>query len=437
MDWPEVHKQLKRKGVTLQLLWNEHRRDHPNGYGYSRCCELYAAWVSTAEPRMTLEHKAGDTLFVDYAGLTMPITNPKTGEVTHAQVFVASLGASNYTFAEATLTPSLPDWIGSHIRCFKFLGGVPRILVTDNLKSAVRSASRYEPEINPTYYKLANHYDFGVVPARVRKPRDKAKVENSVQQVERRLLAPLRNHTFHTLHELNAALAPLLAEHNALVTKALGCSRKELFESTDKPALRSLPEHSFAEGIWSKARVNLDYHVVVEQHRYSVPYQRIHETVDVHLTGTTVEIFVGVDRVASHRRSDEKLGFTTIPEHMPPNHAKYLQKTDFEAQACEHGPHTKRLISLVLENRRVHEQAYRSCLGILRLATEYGSERMEAAAQRAVLANEPTYQHVKAILKSGLDKAPLPAPEPKDPPIEHENIRGAAYYGDTEEKENV
>lgn len=428
-DWPEVHKQLKCKGVTLQLLAEEYRRNHPTGYAYSQFCRLYREWARTLDPTMIQEHKAGDKLFVDYAGHTMPITDPKTGEVRDAQVFVGVLGASNYTFAEATLTQSLPDWIGSHIRCFAFLGGVPRLVVPDNLRSGVTSPCRYEPDINPTYLKLANHYGVAVVPTRVRKPRDKAKAENAVLQVERRILARLRNHTFHALAELNQAIATLLLLLNEQATKSLGSSRAALFESIDRPALRPLPEHPFVEGEWSKARVNLDYHVVVDTHRYSVPYALIGKMVDIHLTATLVEICIGNSRVASHKRSHDRNGFTTVAEHMPPQHRQAnWQEAQFLSQACKHGPHTERLIATVLASRPVREQAYRSCLGILRLADKYGSERMELAALRAVVTQVATYKSVEAILKSGLDRVPLPAEHKDTPPIVHDNIRGADYY---------
>lgn len=428
-NWPEVHKQLKRKGVTLQLLWEEYRRDHPNGYGYSRCCELYAAWEKTADPIMIQEHKAGDKLFVDYAGHTLPLTDPKTGEVTQAQIFVASLGASNYTYAEATLTQSSPDWIGSQVRCLAFLGGVPRLIVPDNLKSGVKSPCRYEPDINPTYLKFAEHYGVAILPARVRKPRDKAKVENAVLQVERRLLAPLRNHTFHSLAELNQALTPLLKAHNDQETQSLGSSRTTLFETLDRPALRPLPAHPFGEGVWSKARVNLDYHVVVAAHRYSVPSTHLGLQVEVYLTETTVEIFVGRERIAAHKRSSVRNGFTTLPQHLPPphRHAQWREK-QFLAQAKKHGPHTERLLTDILASRTIPEQAYRSCLGVLRLGQKYGSQRLEDAAQRATHSGLSTYKSVAALLKSGLDRADLPVPPSQKPPLVHENIRGADYY---------
>ena len=429
-DWFEVNKQLRRKGVTLQLLVEEYRRIHPTGYAYSQFCRLYREWALIQYPTMIQEHKAGDKLFVDYAGHTMPITAPKTGEVRDAQIFVAVLGASNYTFTEATLTQSLPDWIGSHIRCFAFLGGVPRLVVPDNLRSGVTSPCRYEPDINPTYLKLANHYGVAVVPARVRKPRDKAKAENAVLQVERRILARLRNHTFHSLAELNQAIAELLLLLNDQTTKSLGSSRTALFESIDRPALRPLPDHPFVEGEWSKARVNLDYHVVVDTHRYSVPHTLIGGLVDIHLTATIVEIYMDNARVASHKRSDVRNGFTTVAEHMPPQHRHVnWQEDQFLAQACKHGPHTERLISTVLASRPVREQSYRSCLGILRLADKYGSDRMEDAALRAVVTQVATYKSVETILKSGLDRVPLPTEHKDTPPLIHDNIRGADYYG--------
>jgi transposase len=428
-DWSEVNKQLKRKGVTLQLLWEEHRRDHPNGYGYSHYCQLYANWKKSAEPTMIQPHKAGDKLFVDYAGMTLPLTDPRTGEVRDVQIFVGSLGASNYTFAEATLTQSLPDWIGSHIRCFAFLGGVPRLVVPDNLKSGVTSPCRYEPDLNPTYLRLAAHYGVAVVPARVKKPRDKAKVENAVQQVERRLLAPLRNHTFHTLEEINAALAPLLCALNAQPSKSLGSSRYSLFVSIDQPALCPLPVLPFGEGEWSKARVNLDYHVVVANHRYSVPSRLIGNLVEIHLTEGVVEIFAVNERVASHKRSHLKNGFTTLAEHMPPSHRQsQWQEAQFLVQAKKHGVHTEALVLHILKSRPVPEQSYRSCLGLLRLGDKYGSVRLEAASQRALETEVPTYKSVAAILKNGLDALSLPPLPSASAPLHHDNIRGADYY---------
>lgn len=439
-NWPNIRAELKRKGVTLKLLAQEYRRDNPTGYAYAQFCKLYSRWARKQDPTMLFDHKAGDKLFVDYAGPTLPITDPQTGEVKEAQIFVAVLGASNYTFADATLTQTLPDWIGSHIRCFAFLGGVPRVVVPDNLKSAVTSPCRYEPDINPTYLKLATHYGVAVVPARVRKPRDKAKAENAVLQAERRILALLRNHTFHSLTEINDAIRPLLAALNGEVTKSLGSSRKALFETIDMPALRPLPTHAFVEGEWGKARVNIDYHVVVDNHRYSVPHNLIGSVVESHLTAATVEIYVGNERVASHKRSHVHNGFTTVEDHMPLQHQSMKwQPEKLLSEACKHGPHTEQLVVAILAGRDIQEQTYRSCQGVLRLAQEYGSERMEAAARRAIFTDVATYQSVRAILKNGLDKVPLTVPHTQEPPIAHKNIRGADYFGEqtTEEQDNA
>ena len=432
-DWRAIHTELKKKGVTLQLLWEEYLRQNPEGYRYSHFCRLFARWQKIAEPTMLQRHKAGEKLFVDYAGLTVPYTDPKTGEIREAQVFVATLGASSYIFAEATASQSLPDWIGSHVRCFEFLGGVPRIIVPDNLKSGVSAACRYEPDINPTYLKLAWHYGFAVVPARVKKPRDKAKVENGVQQVERRILARLRAHTFHSLEDINAAIAPLLAELNARESKALGASRRQLFETIDLPALSALPERPLAEGEWGRAKVNVDYHIAVERHRYSVPYTLIGEHVEVRATHTTIEVFHGRSRVACHKRSSVAGGITTVLEHMPDRHRKAIgfQEPRFLAQAKECGQNVEKFIAHLLSTRPVREQAYGACLGILRLGEQYGKQRLDAACERALLVETAGYKSVAAILKKGLDRT---AATPSDAaPILHENLRGAGYFGQKKE----
>ena len=303
-------------------------------------------------------------------------------------------------------------------------------MVPDNLRSAVSSASRYEPDINPTYLKLAVHYGIAVVPARVRKPRDKSKVENAVLQVERNILARLREHTFHSLAEVNAAIAELLTLHNDRYSKSLGSSRTDLFLTIDRPELKPLPEHAFADGEWTKATVNIDYHVVVDRHRYSVPNALIGQEVDIHLTAGVVEICAGNERVASHKRSHVRNAFTTVKEHMPPQHRQAgWQQDDFLAQACKHGPNSERLIVTILASRPVPEQAYRSCLGVLRLADKYGSERMEAAALRAIVLQTASYKGVLAILEKDKDKLPLYVDQPDVPAIVHSNIRGAHYYG--------
>jgi hypothetical protein len=387
---------------------------------------------------MPQQHKAGDKLFVDYCGVTVPIVHPVTGEISQAQIFVAALGASSYIYTDATATQTVPDWIGSHVRCFEFLGGVPRLVVPDNLKSGVTSACRYEPDLNPTYLRLATHYGIAVVPARVRKPRDKAKVENAVQQVERRILACLRNHKFHSVGEINAAILPLLKALNAEKMKAFGASRQQLFEMLDQPALRPLPPQQFGEGIWRKARVNVDYHAVVDGHRYSVPYLYINTCVEVLLTDGAVELFAGNSRIASHKRSSELGGFTTIPAHMPPAHLQtQWQQRDFLAKASRHGAQTVKLINAVIESLPVPEHAFRSCMGILRLADKYGSERIEAAATIALEENLTTYKSIAAILKNSMDNGAVAPATCVSPPIIHENVRGADYYKVIKETHNA
>ena len=429
-DWETVGKELRRKGVTLLLLWYEYHAAHPDGYGYSRFCELYNRWAGAAEPRMRCVHKAGEKLFVDYAGPTVPLIDPKTGEVHQAQVFVATLGASSYTYAEATLTQTLPDWISSHVRAFAFFGGVPEILVPDNLKGGVSEPCYYEPDINTTYAEMARHYGLAVIPTRVRKPRDKGKVEKGVQQVERWVLAPLRNRRFFSLAELNAAIRLLVDAMNARQTPGLPASRRELFETIEKPALKPLPATPYELAIWKKARVHIDYHVQVEQHFYSVPYRLIGQQVQVRLTHQTVEFFHRNARVASHVRSLSKGGFTTLPEHMPSNHREWEEcNPERISQGAEKaGPATAEFCRQVMASRPHPYQGYRSCLGILRLGQEVGAERLEAACARALSARAFTYKSVQSILRYRLDgQAPLQSAEPA-PPIQHPNIRGAGYY---------
>jgi transposase len=326
-DWSWIHTELRKKSVTLRLLWFEYREAHPDGYGYSQFCALYREWSKHLNPSMHLSHKGGEKVFVDYAGQTVPIVDPDSGEVHEAQVFIGVLGASNYTYAEAQESQELVNWIGAHVRMFAFLGGVPEIVVPDNLKAGVKHPSRYEPDLNPTYQDLAEHYGIAVIPARVRKPKDKAKVEVGVQVVERWILARLRNHTFFSLADLNRAIRELLDELNARQMEHLERSRCELFEELDKPALSPLPDQPYEFAEWKKATVNIDYHVEFEKHYYSVPYTLLHKEVWIRATQSTIEIFRNRKRIASHRRAKSPGRHTTVSEHMPPAHQKYLEWT--------------------------------------------------------------------------------------------------------------
>jgi transposase len=422
---------MKKKSVTLQLLWYEYKQENPEGYQYSRFCHLYRQWVNKLDVTLRQQHRAGEKLFLDYAGQTVPIIDPATGQIHEAQIFIAALGASNYTFAEATLGQDLPSWIRSHVHAFEFLGGVPYILVPDNLKAGVTNPCRYEPDINPTYQDLAEHYGTTVIPARPGKPRDKAKVESAVLVAERWILAALRNQTFFSLTELNKAIREKLPELNNRRFQKLNTTRKILYETIDKPALKPLPVHPYEYAEWKKARVNIDYHIEIDHHYYSVPYQLVREQVDVRLTATTVEVLFKNRRVAAHKRSYVPGGFTTIKEHMPKSHQRYLEWTPSRIikWAGKSGPNTQKLVTRILENRPHPEQGFRSALGIVRLGKHYTPARVEKASIRALAIGACSYKSVKSILKNGLDRQPLLLEQPQEAqPPTHHNIRGRLYY---------
>lgn len=426
-----LYQEKKKKSVTLQLLWHEYKEENPEGYQYSQFCELYGKWVKKLDVSLRQHHKAGEKLFIDYAGQTVPIIDSSTGEIKDAQIFIATLGASNYTFAEASTAQDLYSWINSHVHAFKFFGGVPEILVPDNLKSGVTKPSRYEPDINLTYQDLAQHYDTAVIPARSRKPKDKAKVETAVLIVERWILAALRNHTFFSLAELNKTIAQKVPELNNRKFQKIDATRTQLFETIDKPALKPLPKTPYEYAEWKKARVNIDYHIEVLKCYYSVPYQLIKNQVDVRITINTVEVLFKNRRVASHVRSYVLGFYTTLTEHMPTSHQKYLEWTPSRIinWAGKNGPQTKKLITNVLDSRVHPEQAYRSCLGIMRLAKHYSPERLEAACARAILIKAYSYKSIKSILKNGLDQQELLFDQNElTETIDHINIRGEKYY---------
>jgi transposase len=430
-DWGEVHQELKRKGVTLHLLWQEYKEAQPEGYQYSRFCSLYRGWRGTLDVSMRQDHKAGEKLFVDYCGQTAAVTDQLTGAVREAQVFVAVLGASNYTFAVATWTQSLPEWLAAHVQAFAFFGGVPELIVPDNLLSGVSVSDRYEPEINRSYEEMARHYGVAILPARVRKPKDKAKVEKGVQDVEQRILAPLRHRTFFSMSELNDAIFRLLERHNEQPFQKLSGSRRSLFETLDKPALRPLPDHPYEYSQWLKVRVNIDYHVAVDGHYYSVPYQLVKEQLDVRLTATIVECFHRNKRVASHFRSHHKNQHTTATAHMPKGHQHYAQWTPerLVRWAGKTGGETARAVETILGSRSHPQQGFRACMGIMRLGKVYGPERLEAACARALAIKSVSYKSIESILKKELDKQPLSPKPPATDPIDHDNIRGPEYYG--------
>ena len=430
-DMKYLYQELRKKGVTLQLLWYEYKQSNPDGYQYSQFCSHYRTWAKKLDVTLRQEHRAGEKMFVDYAGQTVPVINPCTGEVMKAHVFIAVLGASNYTYAEASLAEELPSWITAHIHAFEFFQGVTEIIVPDNLKAGVTSPCRYEPDINPTYQDLAEHYGTTVIPARAGKPKDKAKVESAVLVAERWILAALRNHTFFSIAELNEAIAHRLPDLNNRRFKKLDTSRKNLFHSLDKPALKGLAPRRYEYAEWKKARVNIDYHIEIDRHYYSVAYQLVREQVDVRITATTVEVLFKNKRVASHKRNFKKGGFTTLREHMPKSHQRYLEWSPSRIinWAGKNGPHTKKLVIRVLESRPHPEQGFRSCLGIMRLGKRYSPERLEAACKRALMIKAFSFKSVESILKRGLDQQPVMFDHAENPdPLIHDNIRGTHYY---------
>lgn len=436
-DWAQLHKEMKGRGVTLFLLWEEYKAAHPDGLQYSRFCDLYRAWKGKLPVWMRQEHKAGEKLFIDYAGMTMPVRDGRSGQAREAQIFVATLGASHYTYAEATWSQTLPDFIASHVRALEFFGGSTELLVPDNLRSAVSHSCRYDPEANPTYARCAAHYGAAVLPARPRKPQDKSRVELGVKGVEQRILAKLRHQTFFGLEALNRAIALLLEAYNDRPFQQLEGTRRSLFEKLDKPALKPLPQRRFEYEEWETVRVNLDYHVRVraDEHNYSVPYRLAGEKIDVRLTAEAIECFHKGERVASHPRSQEKNRHSTQAAHMPEGHREHAKWTPERIihWVGKAGPHAAATAERIIASRPHPEQGFQACRGLIRLGESYGGERLEAACARALAISSPSYKSVNEILKQGLDKLPLPGTAEPKPAIAHENVRGANYYNTSEQ----
>jgi transposase len=430
-DPAHLHLELRRPGVTLRLLHDEYLEQHPDGYGYTQFCLHYKDWLAARRLTMRQVHRAGEKLFVDYSGKKPSFVDARTGERVEVELFVGVMGASNFTYAEVTASQKSPDFIASHIRALSYLGGVPGALVPDQLKSGVTRSCRYEPDIQRTYQEMAKHYGTVVLPARPAHPRDKAKAEVGVQIAQRWILARLRNQTFFSMEELSERVIELREELNDRVMKRYGESRRQLFLRLDRPALHALPRDPFTYGQWKYAKINVDYHIEIEHHYYSVPHGLVHEEVEAWVTATTVEIYHEGQRVASHPRSYQRARHTTTPAHMPKAHQKHLEWTPSRiiSWAGTIGPSTQALAQAILSERPHPEQGYRSCLGILRLAKRYGPERLEAACQRALHIRARSYRSVDSILKAGLDRVPLPEPSAESVSMApHDHIRGRTYY---------
>jgi len=428
-DWAALAREMKRPGVNLSVLFEEYQAVHPEGYGYSRFCELYRDFERCLSPTMRQSHVAGHKAFVDYSGKKVPIVDPLTGEITMAEIFVAVLGASSLTYAEATWTQSLPDWIGAHVRLFRFLGATPRLLIPDNLKSGVNKSSFYDPEINRTYARMAAHYNVGVVPARPRKPKDKAAVEAGVRFAQSYILGRLRNVTFFSLAECNAAIAAAVERMNSREMRRLGVSRRQLFEAVELPVMQKLPEQEYEYAEWRLARVGIDYHVEVDEFFYSVPHALLREQVDTRATTRTIEIFHRGALVAAHARRYGGQRHGTLPDHMPSAHRRYAEWSPerFTRQARDIGPNTEALILAVLARRPHPEQGFRTCIGVLRLFRGIEAARAEAISNRAIEVGVLTYASVASILKHRLERSASPHAA-DGTPLLHSNIRGSGYF---------
>ena len=430
-DYPGIHQELKRAGVTLQLLWEEYTKDNKQAYKYTSFCVKYRAWAAGLKRSMRQTHIAGERLFLDYAGQTLAVVDAITGEISRAQIFVAVLGASNYTYACATATQTTADWVSSIINALEFCNGVPRLLVPDQPRALVSHPDRYEPEVNRLVQELCDHYGTAVLPARPAHPRDKPKVENGVLVVERWILARLRHRRFFSLGEVNKEVAELLVDLNGRAFKKLPGNRREAFENFERATLNPLPPTRMPIARFKRARVNIDYHIELDGHYYSVPHRLVRQQVDLRITPSTVEVLTGQQRVAIHPYSARKGAHTTTPEHMPASHRAHSEWTPQRLIAWGEriGAATAGVVRWQMEHRPHPEQGYRACLGLLRLERKYGADRLEAACARAQSIRSPTYRSVNSILSSALDRQNVP-PEPDKQaslPL-HDNVRGPDYY---------
>jgi len=441
-DWNEVRRELQNPKVhlTLYQVWKEYKEENPtNHYGYSWFCEHYKAWTQKLEPVMRQTYKFGEKCFVDFAGDKLPVVDPETGEIREAEVFVATFGASNYLYCDVCWSQDLPNWLRLHMDMMEYFGGCPSVLVPDNLKAGVTKACYYEPSVNISYEELGKHYGTAIIPTRVAKPRDKAKVEGGVLIAEREIIAPLRKSTLVGLSGAKEAVWEKLEEVQDRPFQKLEGSRRELFEKYEKPALRPLPKQRFDEGIWLRAKVHIDYHISVKGHFYSVPYTHIGRRLEVRLTSSTLTAFWEGNRIASHRRSWTKGGCTTLDEHMPDKHRRLKDWTPGKVASWAEsvGPQTHTLVSGILSRRQHPEQGVRACLGVLGLKRKYTPQRLEAACRRAATLGAFSYHSVRSILEKKLDEKPLPGDKPQRHIGHHENVRGGDYYDSSKEAHHV
>ena len=430
-DYEHIRQQLEQhRELTIELLYEEYREQHPDGYSYSQVCKLYRRWKKRHDVVLRQEHHPGEKLFVDWAGATIPI-HPADGSVTEAPLFVSALGVSSYTYAEATPNQQMAQWLKVQMNALEFYGGCPQLIIPDNTKTGVTKACRYEPDLNPTYQEFAAHYHVAVMPARPYKPRDKAKVESAVQVVQRWIVMRLRHRRFFSIAEANQSIRELLVQLNQRpFRKRREESRESLFQKTDSPALRPLPAERYDLSQWAQARVNIDYHAAFDDNWYSVPYTLTGEMVDIRATPTTIEIFHRGQRVASHVRHRGRHKAVSQNDHRPRSHREHLEwsPSRIVSWAAKIGTHTAHMVQKILDDKPHPQMGYRSCLGLIRLATKYSPARLEAAAERGLLTGAIGYQRVKSMLEKSLDALPVVPPPPSPPSPPHENLRGPEYF---------
>ena len=432
-DWARVREELARRDhqVTLALLWEEYKGEHPDGYQYSQFAELYRRFEKRLSVVLRQPHRAGEKCFVDFCD-GLALFDPNTGNRIETQLFVGALGASSFTFARATLSQELPVWLDCHVRMYEAFNGVASITVPDNLRSAIASSDRYEAEINPAYRELAEHYGTCIIPARVRKPRDKAKVEAAVLVAQRWILAVLRHRRFYHLEDLNAAIEGLCAKLNDRVMRHVKQSRRSLYERLDRPALKALPTEPYEYAEWKQVGVNIDYHIAFDDHYYSVPYTLVSESMWVRATGRTVELIHHGKRITTHVRSFVKYDYSTYPEHRPASHRAHLEWTPSRLidWGRSVGVHTAAVIEYVIRSKPHPEQGYRSALGILRLSQRFTPTRLELACARALDIRSPHYRTIKTMLKQRMESAMTSTAAGNDPTatLGAANVRGPRYY---------
>ncbi|MGI9376187.1 IS21 family transposase [Eoetvoesiella caeni] len=425
-DYGRLHQALRGKGMTLMLLWEEHRADHANAqtYSYSQFCENYRRFAKQLKRSMRQIHRAGEKLFIDYAGPTIALTDGS-----RAHIFVAALGASSYTYACATPRETMVDWLESTARALTFFGGVPQLIVPDNPKAMIADANRYEPRSNDTVLDFARHYGTSILPARPRHPQDKAKAESAVQVVERWIMARLRHQRFASMYEVNKAITPLLTRLNEKPFQKLPGSRASTFAQIDAPALLPLPLQRYEMAHFKTVRVHIDYHVELERHRYSVPHALVGQVLEARITAAVVELLHRGQRVASHARNSRQGGFTTTAAHMPAAHRAHMEWTPARLihWGKSIGPATAEAVTRLMAENRHPEHGYRACLGLLSLAKRYGKVRLEAACMLALQIGACQYRHVRDILVNNRDKgAPAVASDWVSP--HHAHVRGPGYY---------